>query len=104
MAPKAERIKVGDLLIDVEQHVVKKRNEIIDLTLTEFNILKILADRPHRVLTRLQIVEQVQGCAFEGCERTTDVHIKNLRRKIEDNPKEPQYIQTVFGIGYRFCR
>lgn len=64
---------------------------------------QLLATNAGRVLTRLQIVERVQGYSFEGYERTVDAHMKNLRRKIEDNPKEPRYIVTVYGVGYRFA-
>ncbi|MPM74452.1 Sensory transduction protein regX3 [bioreactor metagenome] len=63
----------------------------------------ILATNADKVVSRLQIVEQTQGYTFEGYERTIDAHIKNLRRKLEENPKEPQYIQTVYGIGYKFA-
>lgn len=100
---KAEPIRVGDLIIDVERHLVKKGNAALDLTPTEFKILEQLATNAGRVFTRLQIVERVQGYSFEGYERTVDAHMKNLRRKVEDNPKEPRYIQTVYGVGYRFA-
>ncbi|MDR7868855.1 MAG: response regulator transcription factor [Sporomusaceae bacterium] len=99
---KAEPIREGDLLVDVERHLVKKGNTVLDLTPTEFKILEQLLTNPGRVFTRLQIVERVQGYSFEGYERTVDAHMKNLRRKIEDNPKEPRYILTVYGVGYRF--
>ncbi len=102
-AAKAEPIHVGDLVIDAERHLVKKGNTVLDLTPTEFKILEQLATNAGRVFTRLQIVERVQGYSFEGYERTVDAHMKNLRRKIEDNPKEPRYILTVYGVGYRFA-
>jgi len=82
---------------------VKKQGVIIDVTPTEFKILELLSTNVNRVFSRLQIVERVQGYAFEGYERTIDAHMKNLRRKIEDNPREPRYIQTVYGVGYRFA-
>ena len=72
------------------------------MTPTEFKIMELLATNAGKVYSRLQIVEQIQGYSFEGYERTIDAHIKNLRRKIEVNSKEPQYIQTVYGIGYKF--
>jgi DNA-binding response OmpR family regulator len=97
-----EPIRVGALTIDLERHLVKKGTAVLDLTPTEFKILELLAGSINRVFTRLQIVERVQGYAFDGYERTVDAHMKNLRRKIEDNPKEPRYIQTVYGVGYRF--
>lgn len=102
-AEKTEPIRAGNLLIDIERHLVKKGNVALDVTPTEFKILELLATNSGRVFTRLQIVERVQGYAFEGYERTIDAHMKNLRRKIEDNPKEPQHVLTVYGVGYRFA-
>jgi len=97
-----EIIKVGDLLIDLGQHTAKLGKKIIELTPTEFQILVILAKNPKRVFSRLQIMENAQGDAFEGYERTIDAHIKNLRNKMEPDPRNPVYIQTVFGLGYKF--
>jgi DNA-binding response OmpR family regulator len=102
-ATQAEIVRVGELTIDSERHLVKKGAAAIELTPTEFKILDLLAGSVNRVFTRLQIVERVQGYAFDGYERTVDAHMKNLRRKIEDNPKEPRYIQTVYGVGYRLA-
>lgn len=102
-AIKVEPIRSGELVIDIERHLVKKGNVPLDITPTEFKILELLATNAGRVFTRLQIVERVQGYAFEGYERTIDAHMKNLRRKIEDNPKEPRYVLTVYGVGYRFA-
>lgn len=98
---KGEVIRIGDLFIDLDKHVVEVNGKNIDLTRTEFDILVTLARQPRRVFTRLQIMEQAQGEAFEGYERTIDAHIKNIRLKIEPNPKQPTYIQTVFGVGYK---
>lgn len=98
-----EVIQVGNLTIDIERYRVVRGDKSIDLTPTEFKILGILATNADKVFSRLQIVEQTQGYTFEGYERTIDAHIKNLRRKLEENPKEPQYIQTVYGIGYKFA-
>ena len=100
-APQPEFIRVGDLQIDLEKHTVKVAEQLVDLTPTEFDILVVLARQPKRVFTRLQIMEQAQGNAFEGYERTIDAHIKNLRLKLEPNSKNPTYIQTVFGVGYK---
>lgn len=100
-ASKKEPLRIGNLLIDAERHLVKKMDNTLGLTPTEFKILELLASSPNRVFTRLQIVERIQGYAFDGYERTVDAHMKNLRRKMEENPKEPQYIQTVYGVGYR---
>lgn len=95
-------IRVGNLEIDHTHHEVKKAGKLVDLTPTEFKLLEIFARSPRRVFTRLQLVEQVQGYSFEGYERTIDAHVKNLRQKIEQDPKNPRYIITVFGVGYRF--
>ena len=98
-----EPIQIGNLTIDAERYRVVRGDKTVELTPTEFKILGILATNADKVFSRLQIVEQTQGYSFEGYERTIDAHIKNLRRKLEDNPKEPQYIQTVYGIGYKFA-
>lgn len=98
---KVDVIEVGNLAIDLEKHTVNLAGKPIDLTPTEFEILVTLARHPKRVFTRLQIMEQAQGNAFEGYERTIDAHIKNIRIKLEPNPKKPTYVQTVFGIGYK---
>lgn len=98
-----EPMKVGNLMIDLERHQVTKDAQLIELTPTEFKLLEMLIANTGKVFSRLQIVEQTQGYTFEGYERTVDAHIKNLRRKIEVNPKSPQYIQTVYGIGYKFA-
>jgi two-component system alkaline phosphatase synthesis response regulator PhoP len=97
-----EVIRVGDLQINLEQHSVTVSDRPIELTPTEFDILVVLARQPKRVFTRLQIMEQAQGNAFEGYERTMDAHIKNIRIKLEPNPKKPIYVHTVFGVGYKF--
>lgn len=102
-AQRTEPVRAGELVIDSERHLVKKVGVPVELTPTEFKILELLATNAGRVLSRLQIVERVQGYAFDGYDRTVDVHMKNLRRKIEDDPKEPRYIHTVYGIGYRFA-
>lgn len=98
-----EPIAVGRVVIDLEGHQLTVRGQIIDVTPTEFKIMELLASNIGKVYSRLQIVEQTQGYTFEGYERTIDAHIKNLRRKLEMNPKEPQYIQTVYGVGYKFA-
>ncbi len=98
----SKMIHVGDLTIDEDQHYVTLAGRLIELTPTEFEILVALARQPRRVFTRLQIMEMAQGDAFEGYERTIDAHIKNIRLKLEPNPKKPVYVQTVFGVGYKF--
>ncbi len=94
-------IRIGDVSIDLQEHTVKRSDQLVELTPTEFEILVVLARHPRRVFTRLQIMEQAQGSAYEGYERTIDAHIKNLRNKLEPNPRHPTYIQTVFGVGYK---
>ncbi|HEY3374678.1 MAG TPA: response regulator transcription factor [Candidatus Aquicultor sp.] len=97
----ADHLQIGKLEIDLAKHEVTKEDETLQLTPTEFKILEAMAKSPGRVFTRLQLMDYVQGYSFEGYERTIDAHIKNLRQKIEDNPKQPLYIVTVFGVGYR---
>jgi len=101
---KSNLLQSGDLSIDLDAHTVLRGDEMIDLTPTEYNLLITLVDYPGRVFSRLQLLEATQGTAYEGYERTIDAHIKNLRAKLELNPKDPQYIETVFGVGYRFSR
>jgi two-component system, OmpR family, alkaline phosphatase synthesis response regulator PhoP len=100
-AAQNEIIRVGNLEIDMDQHTVIVEGHQVELTPTEFDILVVLARQPKRVFTRLQIMEQAQGNAFEGYERTIDAHIKNIRLKLEPNSKDPTYIHTVFGVGYK---
>lgn len=94
-------LRIADLTIDLDGHVVYRGDVLIELTPTEFSLLAAMADQPGRVFNRLQLLEAVQGTAYEGYERTIDAHIKNLRAKLEVDPKDPRYIETVFGIGYR---
>ncbi|GAP15082.1 response regulators consisting of a CheY-like receiver domain and a winged-helix DNA-binding domain [Longilinea arvoryzae] len=91
-----------DLVIDLDAHTVTRGGDGVELTPTEFNLLVAMVDQPGRVFNRLQLLEAVQGTAYEGYDRTIDAHIKNLRAKLEADPKEPQYIETVYGVGYRF--
>lgn len=100
----AQALRVADLEIDLDAHRVTQGGQVMELTPTEFNLLVALAEQPGRVFSRLQLLEASQGTAYEGYERTIDAHIKNLRAKIEPNPKKPQYIETVFGVGYRFTK
>jgi len=104
--PRAKNnvLRSGSLEIDLAAHTVSREEEMIDLTPTEFKLLETLASRPDRVFSRLQLLEASQGDAYEGYERTIDAHIKNLRAKIEPDTKNPYYIETVFGIGYRFVK
>lgn len=92
----------GDLVIDPPDYTVKKKGAPALLTPTEFKLLHCLAQRPEQVFTRLKLVNVILGYDFEGYDRTIDAHIKNIRHKIEDDPKDPFYIKTVYGIGYKF--
>lgn len=95
-------VRIADLELDLQAHQLTRTDIIIELTPTEFNLLAVMASQPGRAFTRMQLLENSQGTSFEGYERTIDAHIKNLRAKLEPNPKKPRYIETVFGIGYRF--
>lgn len=95
-------IKLADLEINPETHLVKKSGQTIELTPTEFSLLLTMVQHPGRVFSRLQLLEASQGVAYEGYERSIDAHIKNLRAKLGDDSRHPDYIETVFGIGYRF--
>jgi len=97
-------LRVADIEIDVEAHRVTRGEEDIALTPTEFALLAALAEQPGRVFSRLQLLEATQGQAYEGYERSIDAHVKNLRAKLEPDPKQPRYIETVFGVGYRFAK
>lgn len=101
--PLFQTIKLeGDLEIDISKKIVLKKGIKVHLTPNEFKLLTVLIHHPNRVFSREELVESVFTSDFDGFDRTIDTHIKNLRNKIEDNPKKPIYIQTVFGIGYRF--
>ena len=92
----------GDLYINVEANIIKKKNELLNLTQSEWKILLSLMKYPNKVFTREELIQIALGSNFDGYNRTIDTHIKNLRQKIEDNPKSPVYIITVFGKGYKF--
>ena len=89
-------------MLDRDRREVRKAGAVIDLTPTEFELLAALMRLPGRAFSRADLLEAIQGIAFEAYERTVDAHIKNLRRKIEDDPADPHYIGTVRGVGYRF--
>ena len=92
----------GLLHLDTENLEVRKQGVPVVLTPTEFRILMALAEKPGRVLTRLQLINMVQGYDFEGYDRTIDAHVKNLRHKIEEDQRKPLFIKTVYGVGYKF--
>lgn len=93
--------RVDDLEVSSDTHTVTRGGERIELTPTEFELLATLIARPGRVFSRTELLDRLQGQSFAAFERAIDVHIKNLRAKIERDPREPQYIETVFGVGYR---
>jgi DNA-binding response OmpR family regulator len=98
----AEVIRVADLVIDVPAMRVSAGGERVELTPSEFQLLVALAERPGRVLTRGQLLQALRGVAFESYERAIDAHVKNIRRKLETHQGAPAYIETVYGVGYRF--
>ncbi|MEW6033403.1 MAG: response regulator transcription factor [Chloroflexota bacterium] len=99
----AERIAAGDLVIDLARYEATCKGKRLDLTTTEFKLLSALAQRPGRVYTRMQLLDIVQGDAYEGYERTIDAHIKNLRQKVSQHVKEHNCrIETMRGVGYKF--
>ena len=99
----AEVIRVADLTLDVPRlRVTAEKREIEELTPTEFELLAALARSPGRVFTRAQLLDAIHGMAFESYERAIDAHIKNIRKKIEIKASEPQYVITVYGVGYKF--
>jgi two-component system, OmpR family, alkaline phosphatase synthesis response regulator PhoP len=98
-----ETIIAGDVILDLPRMRAEISGGVVDLTATEFQLLATLAARPGRIFTRAQLLEAVRGIAFESYERAIDSHIKNLRRKVEPEPGRPRYIQTVYGVGYRFA-
>ncbi|MEI6779112.1 MAG: response regulator transcription factor, partial [Chloroflexales bacterium] len=98
-----ELLRVGDLALDKATRGVSAGDRAITLTPSEFELLAILMESPGRVFTREQLLERLQGNDYEGVERTIDVHIRNIRKKMEPDPAQPRYVETVFGVGYR-CR
>lgn len=100
--PQREVLEFGELTIDVSGHKVMVSGKEIDLTASEFKLLTTLSRYPGRVYSRMELVEKVLGYDFEGYERTIDSHVKNLRAKIGDNPRNPKWLHTVHGVGYRF--
>lgn len=103
-APVYDTLELGDLVVDKTGYSVYLADESVSVTRTEFELLVLLMESPGRVYSRLDLLEYLQGDSYEGVERTIDVHIRNLRTKIEDDPKNPRYIETVFGVGYRFAQ
>jgi two-component system alkaline phosphatase synthesis response regulator PhoP len=96
-------LQMAGLMMDLDRHEVTVDGRPVELTTTEFDLLRVLMENPGYALTRLELIEAGLGYQYEGMERTLDSHIKNLRRKIEPDPKETTYIQTVYGVGYRLA-
>ncbi|MBL8094074.1 MAG: response regulator transcription factor [Anaerolineales bacterium] len=96
-------LRAGDLELDPDRLRVTRAGYVIDLTATEFQLLAALAAQPGRVFTRAQLLDAVQGVAFESYERAIDSHIKNIRRKLEPDPRQPRYVLTIYGVGYKLA-
>jgi len=97
-------LTLGKLSLDTDAHRTTLGGKQLELTPTEFGMLQLLVSQPGRVFTRLQLLEAAQGTSYEGYERSVDVHVKNLRRKLKEADPGRQYIETVFGVGYRASR
>ncbi len=102
-AVPSQTLRAGDLAMDVERREVKVNGRLIDLTPTEFNLLRVLMQQAGYVFTRSELISKGLGLDYEGLDRTLDSHIRNLRHKIEPEPRHPVYIQTVYGVGYRLA-
>lgn len=100
---ESEILRAADVMLDRKGRIVMVNGRLVDLTPSEFDLLATLMSAPGRAFTRLELLERIQGTAFEGYERTIDVHIRNLRTKIEADDARPRYIETIYGIGYRFA-
>jgi two-component system, OmpR family, alkaline phosphatase synthesis response regulator PhoP len=101
-APAQPRVlELGDLRLDLDRHAVTHAGQTLDITPTEFDLLKVLMAYPGHAFTRAELIEKGLGYTYDGLDRGIDSHIKNLRRKIEPDPVNPTYIQTVYGVGYR---
>jgi len=101
-SPSGEILRVGGLQLDRSGRSTRVDERAVDLTPSEFELLATLMAAPGRVFSRLELLDRLQGTAYEGYERTIDVHIRNLRTKVEPDASNPKYIETVYGAGYRF--
>ena len=102
--PQAKVLQVADITLDRDTRTVMVADRSVDLTPSEFDLLAALMTSPGRVFSRLDLLDILQGIRYEGYERTIDTHIKNLRAKIEPDPRTPFYVETIYGVGYRFRR
>ncbi|MBE2233855.1 MAG: response regulator transcription factor [Anaerolinea sp.] len=99
----AEVLRVADVTLDRASRKVTVDSRPVELTPSEFDLLAVFLASPGRAFSRAELLDRLQGHAFDGYERTIDVHIRNLRTKIEPNPGKPRYVETVYGVGYRFA-
>ena len=102
--PTGKTLKVADVILNRDSREVLIGERSIDLTPSEFDLLAALMSAPGRVFSRLDLLDVIQGVRYEGYERTIDTHIKNLRAKVEDDPRNPTHIETVYGVGYRLSK
>ena len=98
---EAEVLRAGDLTLDIPRLRTEVSGRLVELTATEFQLLTALVRQPGRVFTRAQLLDAIHGVAFDSYERAIDAHVKNIRRKIEPDPRSPRYLLTVYGVGYR---
>lgn len=98
----SETIRVKDVVVDLPHRRVSRGDQAVELTASEFELLKALASNPGRVFTRGQLLDALRGVSFESYERSIDAHVKNLRKKLEPDPRHPVYVLTVYGVGYKF--
>jgi len=94
-------LQAGRIAMDLDRHEVRIDDQLIDITPTEYEVLKLMMEHPGHAFTRLELIEKGLGYSYSGMERAIDSHIKNLRKKVEPDPSNPTYIQTVYGVGYR---
>ena len=99
---RTKEIVIDNLVLNLEEYTLKKNNNLINLTTTEFKILSILMKNPNKIFTKSELYEYLNGSYYEFDDNVMMVHISNIRNKIEDNPKEPKYIKTLRGVGYKF--
>jgi DNA-binding response OmpR family regulator len=99
---EAVSFEKGTLVLDGHRYEVKRKGRPVNLTPTEFKVLFTLASHPDRIISRGELIQQALGYQFEGYERSIDAHVKNIRQKIQDDPKKPSFILTVYGVGYKF--
>jgi len=102
--PTGKTLKVADIVLNRDSREILVGGRSIDLTPSEFDLLAALMTAPGRVYSRLDLLDVIQGVRYEGYERTIDTHIKNLRAKVEEDPRDPKHIETVYGVGYRLSK